>query len=62
MGLIALVLVLAVVGFLVWLVTTYVPMPAPFKNVIIVVVIIVLVLWLLQLFVGDVPIGHLHLR
>ncbi len=49
MSLISLILILAIVGFLVYLLVTYIPMPAPFKQVIIVLVVIVLVLWLLQL-------------
>jgi hypothetical protein len=55
MGLIGLLIVLAVVGFLVWLLTTYVPMPDPIKQVIIVIVVIVMILYVLQLFVGDIP-------
>ncbi len=50
MPLISLVLVLAVVGFICWLILQYVPMPAPFKSVIIVVIVIVMVLYLLQVF------------
>ena len=61
MPLISLILVLALVGFLLWLVLTYIPMPEPFKKVILVLVVIVLVLWLLQLLglVGP-TIGHLR--
>lgn len=50
MSLISLVLTLAVVGFILWLIVTYVPMVAPIKNVILVVVVIVVVLWLMQVF------------
>jgi hypothetical protein len=50
MTLIGLILTLAVVGFILWLIITYIPMPAPFKNIIVVVVVIVLILWLLQAF------------
>ena len=50
MSLIGLIVVLAVVGFVLWLVMTYSPMPAPFKNVILVIVVLVLILWLLQVF------------
>ena len=42
-------LVLAVIGVVVWLVTTYVPMPAQIKTLIIVVVVVLLVLWVIQL-------------
>lgn len=50
MSLIGLILVIAVIGFIVWLVTTYVPMPPVFKNVLIVVAVIVVLLWLLSAF------------
>ena len=50
MALISLIVSLAVVGFLLWLVITYILMPEPFKKVILVVVVLVLVLWLLQVF------------
>lgn len=45
-----LILGLALVGFILWLITTYIPMPAPFKNVITVIVIIALIIYLLQHF------------
>jgi len=53
--LIMLVLVLAVVGFIVWLITTRIPMPPIFQTVIYIVVAIVLVLWLLRRFGGAIP-------
>jgi len=55
MGLIGLVVVLIVVGVLLWLVDTQIPMAQPIKVIIRVVVIVVLVLWLLQVFIGDIP-------
>lgn len=60
MGLIELVLILAVVGFLVYLIVTYVPMPEPFAKVIIVFVVVVLVLFLLRALVGDIAIPRLR--
>ena len=50
MPLISLIIILAVVGFILYLITNYIPMSAPFKQVILVVVVIVLVLWLMQVF------------
>lgn len=47
MDLIALVLVLALIGFVIWILTTYIPMPPPIKTAIIVVTAIVMVIWLL---------------
>lgn len=55
MDLIMLVLVLAVIGFLVWLITTRVPMDPIFRTIIYVVVAIVLVLWVLRKFGGGIP-------
>lgn len=52
-GIVVAILVIALIGFLVYLVTTYIPMPAPFKQVIIVVVVILLVLYLLALLTGS---------
>jgi len=58
---IALILVLAVAGFLVYLITTYIPMPPIFKTVIYVVVAIVLILYLMSAFgVSDVPVPRLR--
>ena len=48
MDLIMLVLVIALVGFAIWAITTYIPMPPIFKTAIIVLTVIVLVLWLLK--------------
>lgn len=53
---ISLILLLAITGFIVYLVTTYIPMPDVFKKVIIVVVVVVLLLYVLKLFgFQDVP-------
>lgn len=61
MPLISLILMLAIVGFLLWLIITYIPMPDPFKKVIIVIVVIVLVVYLLQLLgVVGPTVGHLR--
>lgn len=56
MSLIMLVLVVALVGFLLWLVQEYVPMAPPFKIILQVIIVVALVLWLLQGFgvVGPV--------
>lgn len=50
MPLINLVIVLIVVGVLLWLVNTYIPMDRKIKNILNVVVVIVVVIWLLQVF------------
>lgn len=50
MSLIGLVIVLIVVGVLLWLVNTYVPMDPKIKTIINAVVVIAVVIWLLQVF------------
>jgi len=50
MSLIGLVLTLVVVGVLLWLLNTYVPMDGKIKSIVNVVVVIVVVIWVLQAF------------
>jgi hypothetical protein len=58
MDLITLILVFVVVGVVLWLVQTYIPMSAPVKTVLNVVVILALCLWLLSLFgIGSIRVG-----
>jgi hypothetical protein len=65
MSLISLVITLAVVGVLLWLILTYIPMAQPIKNIITVVVVICVILWLLQAFgvlggANDIRVPRLH--
>ena len=48
MSLISVVIVLIIVGVLLWLVNTYIPMDNKIKTILNVVVVIAVVLWLLQ--------------
>ncbi|MBK8175192.1 MAG: hypothetical protein IPK66_07985 [Rhodospirillales bacterium] len=48
MSLISVVVVLIVVGVVLWLINTYVPMDGKIKSILNVVVVIAVVLWLLQ--------------
>lgn len=50
MSLINLVIVLIVVGVLLWLINTYLPMDGKIKTILNAVVVIAVVLWLLQTF------------
>ncbi len=53
---IALIIVLALVGLIVYLITTYIPMPPIFKTVIYVIVAVCLILYLMQVFgIADIP-------
>ena len=61
MPLITLIVVLIVVGVLLWLVNTFLPMDPKIKSILNVVVIIAVVLWLLALFlpgIGTIRIGR----
>lgn len=58
---IMLILVLAICGFLVYLITTYIPMPPVFKTVIYVIVAIALILYVLNAFgIADVPVPRVR--
>jgi hypothetical protein len=50
MSLVSLVVVLIVVGVLLWLVNTYIPMDGKIKSILNAVVVIAVVIWLLQVF------------
>jgi len=50
MSLISIVITLIVVGVLLWLVNTYIPMDGKIKKIINVVVVVAVVLWLLSVF------------
>ena len=63
MSLISLVVVLIVVGVLLWLVNTYIPMDGKIKSILNAVVVIAGVIWLLQVFgllgsLQNIRVGH----
>ena len=55
MPLIQLVIVLVIVGVVLWVINSYIPMQPTIKKILNVVVIVVVVLWLLSIFgfIGD---------
>jgi hypothetical protein len=57
MTLVGIVGVLVVVGLIMWLINTYIPMAAGIKSVLNIVVYLVVAVWLLQGFgiIGNVP-------
>ena len=57
MSLITIVITLIVIGVLLWLVNTYIPMDGKIKKILNIVVVVVVVLWLLNVFGVW---GHLH--
>lgn len=50
MPLLTIFLVLIVVGVILWLVNTYIPMDRKIKNILNAVVVIIVIIWLLQVF------------
>jgi hypothetical protein len=50
MDLVTVIIVLVVVGVILWLINTYIPMQSTIKSILNAVVVIVVVLWLLQAF------------
>ncbi|GAA0585183.1 Thivi_2564 family membrane protein [Rhizomicrobium electricum] len=60
MPLITLIIVLIVVGVLLWLVNTYIPMDSKIKNILNAVVVIGVVLWLLSVFGLLAGISNIH--
>ena len=55
MDLIILILGIAVIGFVVWLITEKIPMDQPFKIIIYVIVAIILIYWVGRHFGGLIP-------
>jgi len=51
MSLIHLVIILIVIGVLLWLVNSFIPMDAKIKQILNIVVVIAVVLWLLAVFI-----------
>lgn len=60
MPLLHLVLVLIVIGVLLWLVNTYIPMDSKIKSILNAVVVIAVVIWLLQVFGVLGALGGIH--
>jgi hypothetical protein len=60
MSIIGILLIIIVVGVLLWLVNTYIPMDATIKRILNVVAIVLLVLWLLSLFFDLGSLGTIH--
>lgn len=54
MDLIVLILVIAIIGFLIWLITTKIPMPPLWATVIQILALVIIVLFLLRQF-GGLP-------
>jgi hypothetical protein len=60
MPLIQILIALIVVGVLLWLVNSFIPMAGSIKSILNAVVVICVVLWLLNVFGLFHSIGHMH--
>jgi hypothetical protein len=61
MSLVSLILVLIVVGVVLWLINTYVPMDSKIKGILNAVVVIAVVLWLLKVFGLISTLTNIHI-
>ena len=57
MTLLNIVVILVIVGLVMWLINTYIPMAAAIKSLLNIVVFIVMLVWVLQAFglIGNIP-------
>ncbi len=62
MSLVNVVIILIVVGVLLWLVNSYVPMDSKIKSILNAVVVIAVILWLLQAFGVLGSLGAINVR
>jgi hypothetical protein len=65
MPLVQIVIVLIVIGVLLWLVNSYIPMDGKIKNILNAIVVICVVVWLLQVFgllgaINGIHVGQVH--
>jgi hypothetical protein len=61
MTLVQIAVVLIVIGVLMWLINTYIPMMGAIKSLLNLVVLVVVVIWLLQIFGIVGPIAGIHI-
>lgn len=54
------ILLIALIGFVVYLIITYIPMPEIFKQVLMVAVAVLLILWIISLVAGAGPMPLPH--
>lgn len=61
MSLINIVVILVIVGLVMWLINTYIPMAAAIKSLLNIVVFVVMLVWVLQVFgvIGSIPGVHI---
>jgi hypothetical protein len=62
MSLIGLIVTLVIIGLLLWLINTYIPMDQKIKTILNVAVVIIVILWLIQAFGLLGPLGEIKIR
>lgn len=62
MSLLYIVLVLIIIGILLWLINTYIPMASSIKTILNIVVVICVIVWLLSVFGIIGNIGSLRVK
>lgn len=60
MSILEIVIAIVVVGVVLWLINTYIPMDAKIKQLLNVVIVVILVVWLLKAFGVWTYLGHIH--
>ncbi|HEV2170022.1 MAG TPA: Thivi_2564 family membrane protein [Candidatus Binatus sp.] len=57
MSLLNIVVILTVIGLVMWLINTYIPMAAAIKSLLNIIVFVVMLVWVLQTFglMGEIP-------
>ena len=62
MGLFELLITVALIGLVVWLLVTFVPMPEQFKRVLPIIAIVIIILWIVLQYTGfhDFYIGRVR--
>jgi hypothetical protein len=60
MSLISVILTLVVIGFLLWLINTFIPMAGSIKTILNIVVVVAVIIWILNVF-GILP-GNFGIR
>ncbi len=61
MPILTILLVLVIVGVILWLVNTYIPMDRKIKSILNVVVVVLVIIWLLQAFGLFSSVKNIHL-
>lgn len=60
MDIVTFMIAFVIIGFCLWLVITYIPMPAPMPQVLIVIVVILMIILLARLLLGGGPVLRLR--